>query len=455
MEVIVPEPLVAVCSAIQVKEPESITLYGKPYRKYLYNQKVPIPSYLIALAVGDFKRAQIGPRSYVYCEESYVKAATYEFAETEAYLSAGEKICGIPYEWGTYDILLLPTAFPYGGMENPNATFINSALITGDRSLMSVVAHEITHSWAGNLVTNASWSDFWLNEGFTMYIERLILGEVYGEDVRHFHSRLGYGELQKTVSALAEVPEFTKLRPNLTDVDPDEAFSRIPYEKGFLFLLYLESLVGGKDKMIPWLQSYFKANMNKSVTSEQMQASFLAHFGDVKGIDWNEWFYGTGLPTVFNPDTYLNQNMNKNVDALTAIWKDKKGESATKDDLKWDPNQTMVFLDNLINTAVPMSKESLNKMNEFYNLNNTNNVEVGIRWLMLNLQSGNLDVMPQVELFLQRNGRGVYVKPLYKQLLEMGKTGVIPLEKAKSIYQSNRNYYHHVIRSVFDAHLAK
>lgn len=218
-------------------------------------------------------------------------------------------------------------------------------------------------------------------------------------------------------------------------------------------MLFLETIVGGKDKMVAWLQSYFNANKYKSVNSDQMKAHFIAHFGDLKAIDWNEWFFGTGLPAVFNPDTYLNQNMNKSVDTLTALWKDKQGEGAAKDDLKWDPNQTMVFLDNLINTAVPMSKDVLNKMNQVYGLNETNNVEISFRWLMLNLESSNLDIMPQVETFLAKNGRGIYVKTLYKKLHAMGKNGTLPLQTVKSIYQSNRSYYHHVIRSVFDQHL--
>lgn len=143
-----------------------------------------------------------------------------------------------------YDLLILPGAFPYGGMENPCLTFLSSSLIAGDRSLADVVVHEISHSWCGNLVTNSSWSDFWLNEGFTMYLERRILGELEGEPYRHLHALVGYGELVKTVNDLKDHPEYTKLRPNLVGEDPDDSFSRIPYEKGFLFLFYLETQVG-------------------------------------------------------------------------------------------------------------------------------------------------------------------------------------------------------------------
>jgi leukotriene-A4 hydrolase len=458
IKVTVEDPLVAACSAIPVGEPVHFEKHGRKFIRYEFLQKIPIPAYLIALVAGALKRDKIGPRSNVYCEEELLQAAKHEFVDTETYLKAGEKICGFPYVWNTYDILLLPGAFPYGGMENPNLTFISSSLITGDRSLMSVVAHEITHSWAGNLVTNANWKDFWLNEGFTMYIERLILGEVYGEDYRHFHAMLGYGELVKTCSDLADIPEYTKLQPNLEGVDPDDAFSRIPYEKGFLLLLYFESLVGGKDKMIEWIQIYFKDFAYKSVTTEEMKKHFMNHFGASVKQDWDaiwdHWLNGVGLPN-WNPTSYLDQKLNQKCDALTAIWKEKNGEGATSNDLNWDANQTMVVLDNLLNNAVPMKHDILQKMDDLYHLSTSNNVEVAFRWFMLNLRSNKIDIMPQLEQFLSQHGRGVYVKPLYKQLIEMGKQGTIPAEKPAQLFNKNRAYYHSVIHNYVQPMLKK
>ena len=191
IKVTVPAPLVAACSGSLAgkTEQEHIVFPNEHPTKFItyhFVQKIPIPSYLIAIAVGALERGQIGPRSYVWCEKEILEAAKNEYSDTEKFLQAGEKICGIPYSWGTYDLLMLPGAFPYGGMENPNLTFLNSCLISGDKSLVDVVAHEITHSWAGNLITNSNWNDFFLNEGFTMYIERLILGECFDEEHKTF-----------------------------------------------------------------------------------------------------------------------------------------------------------------------------------------------------------------------------------------------------------------------------
>jgi leukotriene-A4 hydrolase len=220
MTVTVKAPLVAACSGAQVSATQNeqdgtIT--------YVFHQNMPIPSYLIALACGALERGQIGPRSYVWCERELMDASKHEFSETEDFLKAAEKICGMEYLWGSYDLLVLPGAFPYGGMENPSLTFVNSSLITGNKELTDVIAHEITHSWSGNLVTNSSWPDFWLNEGFTMYIERLILREIAenkekgtGNQVRDFCACLGYGELISTVKSLKDEPELTRLAPGMS-----------------------------------------------------------------------------------------------------------------------------------------------------------------------------------------------------------------------------------------------
>jgi len=196
---------------------------------------------LIAIAGGALKKAAIGPRSSVWAENELIDACVHEFSQdTEKFIQAGEELTGMKYEWGVYDLLVLPGAFPYGGMENPNLTFLSASLLAGDRSLTNVVAHEIAHSWAGNYTTNASWGDFWLNEGFTVYLERAILGKIHNSSqYRDFESLVGYNDLIKTVADFGASHEFTKLCPNLVDVDPDEAFSKIPYEKGSLSLRYL------------------------------------------------------------------------------------------------------------------------------------------------------------------------------------------------------------------------
>eukprot|EP00126_Sphaerothecum_destruens_P007324 Sdes_comp19801_c0_seq1m11911 len=252
-EITVPSPLTAVMSAVstgcvELEKEAALTserlVVKEPKRKFSFAQKVPVPSYLIALAVGHIESKVLGPRCKVWAESIDLEKAAWEFSETEEFLDIAIDLCG-PYEWETYDLLLLPPSFPYGGMENPNISFVTPTLIAGDRSLVAVVAHEITHSWTGNLVTNASWEHFWLNEGFTRYVERLILGKKYGESYRQFHSSLGWTVLQETVQRLGEKSPLTCLVLDSREkIDPDDAFSMIPYEKGFAFLYYLEQLSG-------------------------------------------------------------------------------------------------------------------------------------------------------------------------------------------------------------------
>ena len=449
IKVTVAAPLVAACSGALVERTEQSLLVfpnenQTKFFTYHFQQKVPIPAYLIALAVGALERGQIGPRSYVWCEKEILQAAIEEYAETEKYLKAGEEICGIPYSWGTYDLLMLPGAFPYGGMENPNLTFLNSCLITGDRSLCGVVAHEITHSWAGNLVTNSNWNDFFLNEGFTKYIERLILGVCSGEEHRHFCLASGYEILQKTCQEMKDEAEFTILHQNLVGIDPDVAFSRIPYEKGCLLLFHLEVLVGGKDKMIDWLRSYFKTFFQKSLDYKQMMDHFNGHFPDVK-VDWEMWMQGKGLP-IWDPIPHFKEGISQKVQALANVWLKEGGKGAIGEDLKWGAEKTMLFLDHIINSGQILSAETVEKMEETYKLSASNNVEISFRWLLICLESHYLNIMSAVESFLARNGRGVYVKPIYKKLVALSSKNVITKSKAREIYEANKPFYHFVIK---------
>jgi leukotriene-A4 hydrolase len=336
---------------------------------------------------------------------------------------------------------------------------VNSSLITGNRELTDVIAHEITHSWSGNLVTNSSWPDFWLNEGFTMYIERLILRAVAekkepgtGDKTRDFAACLGYGELISTVNSLKEQPELTKLIPDMRGIDPDDAFSRIPYEKGCLLLIYLESRVGGISKMIPWLHKYFATFARQSIDTADMIKSFEDHFGKELNIDWDTWLYGTGRGP-WNPMEYLDQTWNKNAQSLANKWLQQNGDGASPNDIKWDAALTMVFLDNILNSEQKLSAETLQKLNTTYQLSESKNVEVLWRYLRICLQSEHLQALPDVEKFVSIHGRGVYVKSLYKHLIDLAEAGVLPKDKVKQIYQKNRLFYHSVIRNAFDSQL--
>jgi len=330
-------------------------------------------------------------------------------------------------------------------MENPNLTFLSSSLLAGDRSLTNVVAHEITHSWYGNYVSNANWKDFWLNEGFTVYIERLILGEMHNAAYRDFEILGGYNDLMKTTEDLmSSKPGWTKLQPDINGIDPDDAFSKIPYEKGSLFLLYLEQIVGGAAKMQGWLKTYFTQFRTKSLTTSEMKAHFLAHFAKEKRlgeINWDEWLTGVGLPK-FNPNTICDRSMVLGCEALAKKWLEEDGKGAKGDDLDaLLSKQKMYFLDVLITSNKDLPHQTLERLDGLYGFSKSHNVEVGFRYLMLALRHKYRPVFPSVALFLSKHGRGLYTKPLYKSLHKIDK------EEARKVFQANKSFYHSVIRS--------
>lgn len=335
---------------------------------YYFKQPIPIPSYLVAIASGNIVKAPIGPRSDVYSEQPNIKQCQWEFeADMEDFLQVAEKLT-FKYEWSKFDVLVLPLSFPYGGMENPNITFATPTLICKDRSQVKVLAHELAHSWAGNLVTNCSWEHFWLNEGWTVYLERRILGEVaaltakklgnpdynaYGEKYRHFSAILGWSGLVESMSDIK--PEATKLVWDLSNNgDPDEFYSRIPYDKGFTFLYYLEQLLGGKEAFDEFIPYYFKKFRYKSIDSYQF-IDCLYEFFEPKGkaelldsVDFNHWLYGEGLPEYQNFDTSLVDECTQLSDKwVKAVEETSIGQFSSKDITNFDANQHLLFLEDL------------------------------------------------------------------------------------------------------------
>ena len=312
-EVTVPAPLTALMSAIPVDEEKGKPMSSDGNRTtFRFKQDVPIPPYLLALAVGNVESRDIGPRSKVWSEPEMVEAGAFEFSETEDFLKAAEEVAG-PYVWGRYDLLLLPPSFPYGGMENPCLTFVTPTLLAGDRSQAHVVAHEIAHSWSGNLVTNLTWEHFWLNEGFTVFIERKIMNKLYGKAVFDFNAIGGLMELKETVARLGADHPHTVLMPVLEGgVDPDDVFSKVPYEKGFAFLVYLEHMtrgdVGaddpapdaakGTDAFAEFLIAHFEKYRFGCVTSEEFRAAYSQRFPKAAAaVDWETWVRELGTRT--------------------------------------------------------------------------------------------------------------------------------------------------------------
>lgn len=289
-----PQELTALMSAIRLGNETGVTTF---------EQTVPIPSYLLAIAVGDLYSKRVGPRSHVWAEKDVVDEAAEEFSGTEEFIKTAEAICG-PYLWKVYDLLVMPPSFPFGGMENPCLTFVTPTVIAGDKSLVDVVAHEISHSWTGNLVTNKNFEHFWLNEGFTVFVEQKIIGRLRGDQYRDFHALHGLSELKDTIkNQLKDEPELTKLVVDLSNVGPDDAFSTVPYMKGSTFLRYLEDLFGGPDVFEPFLKKYLDKFKYKSILTKDFQQFVYEYFNEkipdkLSEVDWDKWLFSPGMPVV-------------------------------------------------------------------------------------------------------------------------------------------------------------
>lgn len=296
-QVTCPAPLNVLMSANKRRVEENV---------YFFEQTQRIPAYLIAIGIGNIAGKEVGPRSTIWAEPEILDKAAWEFVETEDFIRLGESLT-TPYAWEVYDLLILPPSFPYGGMENPCLTFLTPSLIAGDRSLTDVVAHEIAHSWTGNLVTNSSWEHFWLNEGFTMFIERKIIGRKYGEAYRQLDAHIGLGELRESVEFFGLQDPRTVLVPDLKNTDPDDVFSRVPYEKGHTLLYYLEQLVGGPKAFEPYIQEHVRHFAGQSIATDQWKDFLYAYFekhvpvdvyAKLLEVDWNGWLKAPGMPPV-------------------------------------------------------------------------------------------------------------------------------------------------------------
>ncbi|MGK0365640.1 MAG: leukotriene-A4 hydrolase, partial [Saprospiraceae bacterium] len=295
-EITVPKGFLAVMSA---ENPQAKNETGV----YTFKMEQAIPPYLVALAAGDLEFAPISDRTGVYAEPSVLEAAAYEFGEMEKMVGIAENLYG-KYAWERFDVIVLPPSFPFGGMENPRLTFATPTIIAGDRSLTSLIAHELAHSWSGNLVTNATWNDFWLNEGFTVYFERRIMEELSGKDYEEMLSVLGYQDLEEDVKDLGPKSKDTHLFLNLDGRDPDEGMTDIAYEKGAFFLQMLEKAVG-RENFDKFLNQYFSQHKFQTITTNEfidyLKTNLINKYSLEVNID--EWIFAPGIPESMEPVT--------------------------------------------------------------------------------------------------------------------------------------------------------
>jgi leukotriene-A4 hydrolase len=399
--------------------------------EYHFVMPQAVPSYLIALAVGDLEFRETGPRTGVYAEKSVIKEAAKEFADTEPMIQANEKMFG-PYRWTRYDILVMPPSFPEGGMENPRLSFITPTVIAGDKSLVSVIAHELAHSWAGNLVGNATWRDFWLNEGVTDYMESRIMTAVYGEQRSSMEAVLGVKSLRADLAKLK--PADQVLAIDLRDRDPDDGFSYIPYEKGRLFLNYLDAKFG-RERFDAFLRGYFDHFAFKSVNSEQfmayLQENLLDRFpGIVSRAQVNTWVLGPGLPA----DAVLPvTNLFQPVDAARGAWLGG-ALAAKKVGPDWIAQQWLYFLDGM----PPLGASQLAELDKAFALSKSPNAEIAHSWFKLVIANNYQPGYPRLEEYLMTIGRRKLIEPLYESLMKTP----AGTEVAKRVFAKARPGYH-------------
>ncbi|GLD95174.1 hypothetical protein PINS_up003799 [Pythium insidiosum] len=424
-----------------------------------------IPVYLVAMAVGNLASIEVGPRSAVWTEPCMLERCKLEFdGIIEKYLSIGERLFG-EYLWERYDVLVMPPSFPYGGMENPRLTFISPCLITGDRSLLSILAHEISHSWFGNLVTNASWSDFFLNEGFTMYAERRITAEAHGRALMCLNAKIGEALLTNEITSLGEDSPLTRLRvPLETGIDPGDCYNQCAYEKGYDFVCYLRSLVESDEVFDRFLRDYTQHFKFRSIAAEEMITFFLAYFPyladgeDLKGpLSFATWLHEPGHPR-FTPDLSEAKELMDACETLVYYWQSSSTPVQanviylSEEAKQWPVFQLLYFLDCCFEANFA-DKDVITCLGETLGLWHSTNTEVLFRWSQVLIKNHVESKLDYVQRFLTMQGKQKFQIPIYR-LMVAKEAGAVIHSFAKTVYASTRTALHVMVRDRIEALLA-
>ncbi|HWT13739.1 MAG TPA: M1 family metallopeptidase [Allosphingosinicella sp.] len=424
---------------------ERLTPEGEPAgegrRAFRFRMNHPVAPYLIAIAAGDIAFRELGPRTGVWTEPSMLDSVARELADTERMMTAAEALYG-PYRWGRYDMIVLPPAFPYGGMENPTLTFLTPTLIAGDRSLVGTVAHELAHSWSGNLVTNAVWPDGWLNEGFTTYFENRIMEAIYGAERAAQEAALSWDEMQSALTELGADSPDTRL--HAAGQDADSSSSGIVYDKGSIFLRTIERAVG-RERFDAYLRAYFDRHAFQPMTSARFLADLREHLvrGDralEERLMLDQWVYQPGLPdNAARPDPAAFAEVDRAVQAFGA-----GGAAAQLPYGQWNTAERIRFLNKL---PRELPRERLAELDGALGLSSTGNSEVLFAWLQLALANRYEPAVPAAERFLLAMGRRKFVSPLFETLVGEAEWGR-PI--ARRIYARARGGYHAVTTETVD-----
>jgi aminopeptidase N len=426
----VPGGMMALMSAENPREKDQ-------FGNYTFKQTMAIPPYLIALAVGDIEYQKLSDRTGVYAEPGLLDAAAFEFSEMDSMLNIAEELVG-QYKWGVYEVLILPPSFPFGGMENPRLTFGTPTIIAGDKSLTTLIAHEMAHSWSGNLVTNATWDDFWLNEGFTVYIEQRIMEGLYGKEYANMIASIGYEDLEKEMATLDSADTHLKL--DLTGRNPDDGMTDVAYEKGSYFLKEIEKTVGRK-KFDAFLKQYFIDFENKSLTTEDflnyLDEKLLVPEG--KEVNVEAWVYSPELPAGFKPEPSTKFLA---VEMIIAEWVNGTPIS-NEQTADWSTFEWLHFLRFL---PQELNQDQMIELDDQFHFTESTNSEIQAEWYTISIRNQYHVPDPYIEVFLTRVGRRKFLSPLYEEMIKTpeGK------QWAKKIYIKARANYHFVSVNTLD-----
>ena len=411
--------------------------------KYSFEMTNPIPSYLIALAVGDIVFKDLGGKTGVYAEPSMLEKSANEFPEVKDMVVAAEELYG-EYKWGRFDILVLPPSFPFGGMENPKLTFATPTIIAGDKSLVSLIAHELAHSWSGNLVTNATWDDFWLNEGFTVYFENRIMEKIFGTERSDMLLSIEYQELLHENNDIlsGSHPEDTHLKLDLTDRNPDDGMTGIAYVKGALFLKTMENAVG-REKFDVFLNNYFNHHAFQTITTEKFIAYTKQNLLEPNNSTFNmdEWIFGKGIPesciTVESDRFKIIDVKAEKISEMTSI---------TDLEINVEEMTTQEWIRFIRQIPAGTSVEKMSKLDKAFNMTDRGNAEVMSEWYIQSIKNGYTAINSSMESFLIEVGRRKFLEPIYTELAKSESN----LNLAKAIYAKARPNYHAISFNTID-----
>lgn len=432
----VPQELMVVMAAEQLEVQE-----GK-HTTFLFKMPQPIPSYLFAIAVGNLDFRELGPRTGVYAEPEIVEAAAWEFAENETKIVEAEKLLG-PYLWGRYDLLVLPPTFPYGGMENPRLTFLTPTAILGTRGQTSLVSHELAHAWTGNLVTNATWQDFWLNEGWTTYAETRLTEILEGTDSKDLHLAFNEKQLVAIIKRVGVNSPSTCLKlPPQKEID--QAAISIPYYKGCFFLQECEVAVG-RERFDEFIQKYMTSFQFQSLTTEAFLDFLKAELPDVfEKVDIHQWIYEPGLPKEWHrPKSHLYDEVQQALDDYEKGIKPAQGQIQN-----WHRYQLMSFLQGLLQK---ISVEDCKYFDEILELEQRNDAVFFSFFYATCIMSGYEEILSRVEQFMEKIGRMLYVLPIVRAMIATDWTR----DKIRPLFERVRDRHHQITINAIEGLLKK